>query len=231
MRRRWPRPWGRLRRVVCGGAIAPTLTPIANPRPRPNACTPWRSDPDPTTAHLPLRWSAATRAHARSTAPASAPRAAATAWSITRSARNVTALSPAASAVGWPPVRRAVAASAATAAAQHGSKCPPWQCLSSPPVPPQRAPGGAGQLGAPRARPKAAGRPATASAARARRLQRRPFTICVDHPGSGALLSASTTCGGGSGQCLNGQCTDTCRGVGSPAVSGWCALECEVRRT
>ena len=30
------------------------------------------------------------------------------------------------------------------------SKCPPWQCSSSPPVPPQRAPG---QLSTPRVRP------------------------------------------------------------------------------
>ena len=29
-------------------------------------------------------------------------------------------------------------------------KCPPWQCPSSPPVPPQSAPGGSGQLGTPR---------------------------------------------------------------------------------
>ena len=32
------------------------------------------------------------------------------------------------------------------------SKCPPWQCPSSPPVPPQGAPGGSGQLGTPRVR-------------------------------------------------------------------------------
>ena len=37
--------------------------------------------------------------------------------------------------------------------AAAGSKCPPWQCRSSPPVPAQRAPGGSGQLGTPRARP------------------------------------------------------------------------------
>ena len=33
------------------------------------------------------------------------------------------------------------------------SKCPPWQCPSLPPVPPQGAPGGSGQLGTPRVRP------------------------------------------------------------------------------
>ena len=33
------------------------------------------------------------------------------------------------------------------------SKCPPWQCPSSAPVPPQGAPGGSGQLGAPGKRP------------------------------------------------------------------------------
>ena len=33
------------------------------------------------------------------------------------------------------------------------SKCPSWQCPSSAPVPPQDAPGGSGQLGAPRKRP------------------------------------------------------------------------------
>ena len=39
-------------------------------------------------------------------------------------------------------------------APQHGqSKVPPWQCPSSPLVPPQGASGGSGQLGAPRARP------------------------------------------------------------------------------
>ena len=32
--------------------------------------------------------------------------------------------------------------------------CPPWQRPSSPPVAPWRAPGGSGQLGAPRARPR-----------------------------------------------------------------------------
>ena len=30
------------------------------------------------------------------------------------------------------------------------SKCPPWQCPSSAPAPPQGAPGGSGQLGTPR---------------------------------------------------------------------------------
>ena len=30
---------------------------------------------------------------------------------------------------------------------------PPWQCLSSPPLPPRGAPGGSGQLGTPRVRP------------------------------------------------------------------------------
>ena len=40
--------------------------------------------------------------------------------------------------------------------------CPPWQCLSSPPVPYQRAPGGSGRLGTPRV-----GSPATASGAQA----------------------------------------------------------------
>ena len=38
-------------------------------------------------------------------------------------------------------------------APQHGPKCPPWQCPSSPPVPPQGAPGGSGRLGTPGARP------------------------------------------------------------------------------
>ena len=33
------------------------------------------------------------------------------------------------------------------------SKCPPWQCSSSPPVPPQSVPAGAKQLGTPRVRP------------------------------------------------------------------------------
>ena len=53
-------------------------------------------------------------------------------------------------------------------------KAAPWQCPSSPPVPPQGAPGGFGQLGTPRARGRAIGRPATASAARASHLQSRP---------------------------------------------------------
>ena len=33
------------------------------------------------------------------------------------------------------------------------SKCPAWRCPSSPPVTPQRVPGGSGQLGTPRVRP------------------------------------------------------------------------------
>ena len=35
-------------------------------------------------------------------------------------------------------------------ATQHGQSAPPWQCPSSPPVPPQGAPVGSGQLGTPR---------------------------------------------------------------------------------
>ena len=46
------------------------------------------------------------------------------------------------------------------------SKCPPWRCPSSAPVPPQGAPGGPGQLGTPRAGPTTAS-PATAFGARA----------------------------------------------------------------
>ena len=34
---------------------------------------------------------------------------------------------------------------------QHGQTALPWQCPSSPPVPPLDAPGGSGQLGTPRA--------------------------------------------------------------------------------
>ena len=45
-----------------------------------------------------------------------------------------------------------------------------WQCPSSPPVPPQGAPGGSGRLGTPRAEAQATGRPATASGARASRM-------------------------------------------------------------
>ena len=33
------------------------------------------------------------------------------------------------------------------------SKCAPWQCPSSAPVPPRGVPGGSGQLGTPRERP------------------------------------------------------------------------------
>ena len=56
-----------------------------------------------------------------------------------------------------------------------GSNCPPWQRPSSAPAPPQGAPGGSGQLGTPRGRGRPTGRPATASAARASRLQSRRF--------------------------------------------------------
>eukprot|EP00964_Phaeocystis_antarctica_P154918 scaffold123835_cov57-Phaeocystis_antarctica.AAC.5 len=52
---------------------------------------------------------------------------------------------------------------------------PPRQCPSSAPVPPQGAPGGSGRFGTPRARGRPSGRPATASGARASRLQSRPF--------------------------------------------------------
>ena len=56
-----------------------------------------------------------------------------------------------------------------------GSKAPPWQGPSSAPAPPQGAPGGSGQLGTPRGRGRPTGRPATASGARASRLQSRRF--------------------------------------------------------
>ena len=36
---------------------------------------------------------------------------------------------------------------------EHGRSAPPWQCPSSAPAAPQRAPAGSGQLGTPRARP------------------------------------------------------------------------------
>eukprot|EP00964_Phaeocystis_antarctica_P034784 scaffold19817_cov64-Phaeocystis_antarctica.AAC.3 len=50
-----------------------------------------------------------------------------------------------------PPRERAPAAAARVCAAAW-SKCHPWQCPSSAPVPPQGAPGGSDQLGTPRAR-------------------------------------------------------------------------------
>eukprot|EP00964_Phaeocystis_antarctica_P024180 scaffold13553_cov80-Phaeocystis_antarctica.AAC.2 len=55
---------------------------------------------------------------------------------------------------------------------------PPWQCPSSASAPPQGAPGGSGQLALPgRGRPT--GRPATASGARASRLQSPPISPLV----------------------------------------------------
>ena len=64
-------------------------------------------------------------------------------------------------------------------AAQHGQSAPLSSAParpSTPPVPPQRAPGGSGQLGTPRARLAHWARPATASGARVSCLQRRRFT-------------------------------------------------------
>ena len=52
-------------------------------------------------------------------------------------------------------------------------KLPSGQCLSSAPVPHQGAPGGLGRFETPRTRARATGRPATASGARASRLQSR----------------------------------------------------------
>jgi hypothetical protein len=84
---------------------------------------------------------------------------------------------------------------------------PPWQCPSSAPavMPPKGAPGGSGQLGTPRARPRHWG-PASASGARASRLQSRRFRCvwlrrhgadanAVDAGGNtGAKLAEKTAC-------------------------------------
>eukprot|EP00964_Phaeocystis_antarctica_P029430 scaffold16579_cov58-Phaeocystis_antarctica.AAC.5 len=61
----------------------------------------------------------------------------------------------------------------ALAVAPHGQIAPLEQCPTSSPVPPQGTPGGSGQLGASRGSDRLTGRPATASVARARRLQSR----------------------------------------------------------
>ena len=61
---------------------------------------------------------------------------------------------------------------------------PPWQCLSSPPVPPQRAPGGSGQLGTPRVRPRPLGaQPSPRGLERAASLK-SPIPPRFDHAGS-----------------------------------------------
>ena len=49
--------------------------------------------------------------------------------------------------------RRGLPARPLGAAARSKCDGPPWQCAGSPPVPPQRAPGGSGQPGSPRVRP------------------------------------------------------------------------------
>ena len=51
------------------------------------------------------------------------------------------------------------------------------------------------------------------------------------YPSIHICRSASTLCDadGGSGQCINGVCTDTCGGEGRPALSGSCAQECQAR--
>jgi hypothetical protein len=77
--------------------------------------------------------------------------------------------------------------------AAAGVKVPPWQRPSSAPVPPQGAPGGSGQLSSARpVRGWPTGRPASASCARASRLQAAHFTA-LDHPGAGDEVSRAAS--------------------------------------
>ena len=66
------------------------------------------------------------------------------------------------------------------------SKCPPWQCPSSAPAPPQGAPGRSGRLSTRKERSWPTGRSATASGARASRLQSSRFAL--------ALTTTTTMC-------------------------------------
>ena len=62
------------------------------------------------------------------------------------------------------------------------SKCPPWQCPSSPPVPPQGAPGGSGRVGTPRVEARPLGAPPPPRAFKRAASKVANFTAFI-HPG------------------------------------------------
>ena len=70
-------------------------------------------------------------------------------------------------------------------------KVPPWQCPGSAPAPRQGAPGGSGRLEARGTRDRATRRPATASGARASRLQ-QPAAHFTAHLTTQAPLSRTS---------------------------------------